>query len=78
MSTKELRKQIIDKIESINDDNVLAEFYRVLEMSESDEEVFQLTPAMIASINEGLEDIKHGRVISNEEANKEIEEWLSK
>ena len=30
------------------------------------------------SIERGLDDIRQGNVISNEEANREIDEWLNK
>jgi len=78
MSTAELKRQLIDKIESIEDDNILAEIYRVLEISQADSDVFELTSIMRSALNEGLEDVKNGRVISNDQANKEIDEWLSK
>ena len=78
MSTLELKQKIIEKIESIEDDNLLAEIYRTLEISQADSDVFVLTPAMRIALDEGLEDVKHGRVISNDEANKDIDEWLSK
>ena len=78
MSTLELKRQLIDKIESIEDDNILAEIYRLLEISQADSEVFELTPAMRLALDEGLDDVEHGRIISNEQANKEIDEWLSK
>ena len=78
MSSLELKQKIIEKIESIEDDNLLAEIYRTLEISQADNDVFVLTPPMRIALDEGLEDVKHGRVISNDEANKEIDEWLSK
>jgi len=78
MSTLELKQKIIEKIESIEDDNLLAEIYRTLEISQADSNIFMLTSAMRFALDEGLEDVKHGRVISNDEANKEIDEWLSK
>ena len=78
MSTLELKQKIIEKIESIEDDNLLAEIYRTLEISQADSDAFVLTPAMRIALDEGFEDVKHGRVISNDEANKEIDEWLAK
>ena len=78
MSSLELKQKIIEKIESIEDDNLLAEIYRTLEISQADSGDFILTPAMRSALDEGLEDVKNGRVISNDEANKEIDEGLSK
>ena len=78
MSTVELRKQLIDKIETISDDNILAELYRFVEINESDDEVYDLSPEIISAINEGLEDVKNGRVKSHEEVKRTMTEWLSK
>jgi predicted transcriptional regulator len=35
-----------------------------------------LTPEQIAGIEESKEQIKSGQFLTNEEANKEIKEWL--
>ena len=78
MSTLELKQKIIQRIEAIEDDSLLAEIYRTLEISQADSDAFVLTPAMRSALDGGLEDVKNGRVVSNDEANKEIDEWLSK
>ena len=44
---------------------------------QENEEVIQLTPEMIKSIEEGLEDVKAGRVIPHEDVMKEIDNWLN-
>lgn len=78
MSALALKQKIIQKVEPIENDNLLAEMYRTLEISQVDSDVFMLTPAMRFALDEGLEDVKNGRVITNYEENKEIAEWLSK
>jgi len=40
--------------------------------------VYKLSPEEIAAIQEGIEQIKNGQYLSDEEANKQIEEWLKK
>ena len=78
MHTLELKKQLIDKIESTNDDILLEEIYRILDMGEDNLELYKLSSHQKAAIDEGLEDVKQGNVISHEDAKKEIDEWLSK
>jgi len=41
------------------------------------DDFYELNIEQIKAIEKGLEDIKNGNVLSNEEANKEIEKWLS-
>ena len=78
MSTLALKKQLIDKIESTDDHTILEEVYRILDIGEDNFDIYQLSDEQRLAIDKGLDDIKHGRVISHEEAKKEIEEWLSK
>ena len=78
MHTLELKKQLIDKIESTNNDILLEEIYRILDMGEDNLELYKLSSHQKAAIDEGLEDVKQGNVISHEDAKKEIDEWLSK
>lgn len=78
MSTMELKQRLIDRIALIEDDQVLAEVYRLLEWANANPAAVQLTPDMMAAIDAGLEDMENGRTISHEQAKRETEEWLSK
>ena len=78
MSTTELRKRLIEKIQDTSDENILAEVYRILEVSYQDEEIIVLTDAQKAKIDNGFKDIAEGRYLTNDQANKEIDEWLKK
>jgi predicted transcriptional regulator len=46
--------------------------------SEINSNSFQLTEGQIAGIKSGLADVKAGRLTSNEDFQKELDEWLSK
>ena len=74
MSTAEMKQHVIEKIQLLEDDNVLRKIEDLL--SFYDDEIFILSEQQKASIDEGLKDIAEGRFITDEEANKEIEEWL--
>ena len=78
MLTLELKKQLIEKIESTDDNAILEEVYRILDIGEDNFDIYHLSSEQRLAIDAGLEDIKNGRVISHDEAKKEIEEWLSK
>jgi len=70
-----LQQILIEKISSTKDERILQEVNRLLETG-AEEEVYHLSPEQIAGIEEAKEQIKNGRFLTNEEANKEVQEWL--
>ena len=76
MKTKE---QLIKKIQQIEDESVLQDLLKMvdLEMDLSDE-IVQLTEEHKLAIDEGLKDIEEGRLLSNHEARKMVDEWMKK
>mgnify|MGYP003548574599 CR=1 FL=1 len=78
MSSKEMKKQLIDKIQSTEDDKILEEVYRILEVSTQEVDMIVLSSDQKGRIDKGIIDIEVGRYFTNDEANKEIDEWLKK
>ena len=78
MSTIELKKRLIDKIQKTDNENLLGEAYRLLELETEDIEVYKLTDDQRKAINEARQQIKDGQFLTDEQANKEIDEWLNK
>jgi tRNA A22 N-methylase len=78
MSTIELRKRLIDKIQKIDNEDLLAEAYRLLELETEDIEVYKLNNDQKKAITEARQQIKSGQFLTDEQSNKEIDEWLSK
>ena len=78
MLTKEMKKQLIDKIQSTEDANILEEVYRILEVSTQEVDMIVLTDDQKAKIDQGIKDIEEGRYLTHEEANREINKWLKK
>lgn len=78
MLTKEMKQDLIDKIKATKDENILEEVYRILEVGTQEVEMIVLTNEQKDSIDEGITDIENGKYLSNEEANREMEEWLKK
>ena len=73
-----MKQELIDKIKSIEDENILEEVYRILEVGSKEAEVIVLSDEQKISIDKGIDDIQKGDYLSNEEANRNIEEWLKK
>lgn len=78
MSTTELRKRLIDKIQKTDNENLLEEAYRLLELETEDIEIYKLTEDQRRAINEARQQIKNGQFLTDDQANKEIDEWLNK
>ena len=78
MSTVELKKLLIDKIEKTENEALLAEAFRLLGLETEDIEIHKLNEHQSEIIAEARQQIKNGQFLTNEQANKEIEEWLNK
>ena len=75
MSTLELKLAIYDKLKSVEDDGLLE---RIMNLLNNDNEIYHLNESELKMVKEGEEDIKFGRVITQEQLDKEDLEWLSK
>lgn len=78
MSTTELRKRLIDKIQKTDNENILQEAYRLLELEAEDIDVYKLSDEQRRAITEARQQIKGGQFLTNDQADKEIDGWLSK
>ncbi|GCC51793.1 hypothetical protein SanaruYs_20220 [Chryseotalea sanaruensis] len=78
MSTVELRKRLIDKIEKTEDKRILEEMFRLLEIETEDIEIYTLNEGQIMAVNEAREQIKNGHFFTKEQVDNEIDEWLKK
>lgn len=76
MSTPELRKRLIDKIQTTENENLLREASRLLDLETEDLEVYKLHPAQKEAIAEAREQIKSGQFLTHQQASSEIDEWL--
>jgi hypothetical protein len=78
MSTLELQEKLVTKVRTTNDENVLSEVYRLLELEDSTEEVYKLTPEQDYQISLSIKEMEEGKLLTDDEVNKEIEVWLNK
>jgi len=77
MQTAQLRDIVIDKIYGINDSDYLRALNKILDMRQTSEEVFQLNEEQKAMIRLGKQQISNGEYISNEDLEKEEDQWLN-
>lgn len=76
MSTTELQNKVIDKIRKIEDADLLMDVNRLIEIETSHEEIYKLNPEEIIAVTEAQNEIKNGQFLTDEEAKKDIREWL--
>ncbi len=77
MSTSNLKIGLINRIAQLKENYVIDEINRMLDF-ELEEGSFKLNSKQKARILEGREEYKAGKVLTEKEANKQIQEWLSK
>ena len=78
MSTIELKQKLISKIQETVDDSLLEEALRLLNIESGELDVLVLNEEQVNAVDEAQAQIKSGQFLSNEQANKEIDEWLNK
>ncbi|MDX2002235.1 MAG: hypothetical protein SFW35_07375 [Chitinophagales bacterium] len=77
MSKQELKDHLINLIQDIEDESVLEELKSIIDMVQEEQALYVLSPQQKKALDEAREDIKHGRLISNEDVEKEIDQWLN-
>jgi len=79
MQTTELKALLIDKINKIEDKNLLMEATRLISIEiPTDEEDFVFSEVQTVKVLHGLKQIDKGEYLTSDAANEEIEEWLKK
>ena len=78
MTKIELKKRLIEKIQHTQDERILEEAYRLLEIESEDIDIYRLNDEQKKAIAEARQQIKDGQFLTENQANKEIDEWLSK
>ncbi len=80
MSTIELRNKVIERVQVTNDEDILEDIYRILEIeaNDDDNEVYVLSETQKKLIELSRKQIREGKSFTNEEVNRETEEWLGK
>ena len=78
MSTVELKERLIEKIKKTDNENILEEAYRLLDIEAADMGVYHFSEEERKEIVTSKNQINNGKFLTNEAANKEIDQWLSK
>jgi hypothetical protein len=76
MSGIELKEKLINSINKTDNEELLHEVYRLLEIENEDIEVYKLSDEQRKAISISQQQIINGEFLTNQEADNQIEEWL--
>jgi len=78
MSSIELRNKLIERIKRTEDEKLLEEAYRLLEMESEDFEIYTLKDDQKKAIEDSRAQIEKGQSLTNDQVNRDSDEWLEK
>lgn len=78
MSIPELKSQIINQLNLIEDEMFLQEIYDLIKVESDNDALHNLSAVEKKAIEAGLNDIQNGKIYTSEEANDLIKGWLKK
>ena len=77
MPQETLKDKLINKLKEINDPAILEEVSNLFELQEP-ETVYHTNDQQKKAIEEAKEQIKNKQTLTDEQASKDIDEWLNK
>ena len=77
MRITELKRRVIDKVNEVDDDSLLMDLMRLIDESD-DKEIHRLSNAHKIAVQTAINQIDCGDFLTNDQADKEIDEWLNK
>ncbi len=78
MTTKELKHQLIEKVNKLNDDDLLMDLIRLIDADNIDNDIYTLSKNHKKAIEKAIEQVGNGEYLTNEQSNRETDEWLNK
>jgi predicted AAA+ superfamily ATPase len=78
MSVSELKLEIINKVTSISDEQILEDIIRLINQESILAQTYKLTQEERNAVQKGLQDVADGNLHSSESAKNMLEEWLKK
>ena len=78
MAVKELKNQVKERIELVNDEHLLEEILNFIDFESEKEEFYMIPADHQKELEISLEQMKNGDTISNEDVNVKVQKWLLK
>lgn len=79
MNTTDRKKEIIQTLQSSNDEQLIEEVYELLHPNEAVEniEISDLPGELQNKIHRALDDYKNGHYITHEEMKQKVQQWIT-
>ena len=78
MTISAIKSEIINKVETIDDFELLKEIRNLIEIQKNSSAIYHLSDEQKAAVTEAQEQFKRGEYLTDDLATKEIDEWLKK
>jgi len=78
LTDTELKEKLIARINNTDDNELLNQISRLIDLEMQIDEVYKLSPDELNAVNEGIYQIDNGMFLTNEEANKIIDKCLGR
>ena len=78
MAVKELKNQVKERIELVNDEHLLEEILNFIDFESEKEEIYMIPADHQKELEISLEQMNNGDTISNEDVNAKVQKWLLK
>jgi predicted house-cleaning noncanonical NTP pyrophosphatase (MazG superfamily) len=78
MTTKALKEKLIKSVESVENNTLLESLLNMIELESDVDSIYEFTDQQLMQIEDAKKEIKEGRIYTDNEVNKEIDEWLNK
>lgn len=80
MNTKDKKEDILQKLKSTTDENLIEEVYELLYTRQPIQEIQikNLPDDLQNKVRQAFDDYKNGRYITHEQMKKKVDQWLSK
>jgi predicted ATP-dependent Lon-type protease len=78
MISLELRNQVKERIDQVNDAYLLEEILNLIDFETSNEEIFSIPSEHQQELDISTNQMKNGQIISNEMVDHKVQKWLSK
>jgi predicted ATP-dependent Lon-type protease len=78
MISLELRNQVKERIDQVNDAYLLEEILNLIDFETSNEEIFSIPLEHQKELDISINQMKNGQIISNEMVDHKVQKWLSK
>lgn len=76
MTISEIKKGILERVNEVNDDIILEEVYRILQLPNKSKEVYIFSQTQKDDLDASDLEIDNGIYVTNEKSEKDLDEWL--